>query len=53
MGEKITASLTQIWSLADGAVEFITGNDLLMIFLTAGLVGIGFRVFRKAKRTAM
>lgn len=48
----MAAALTQISSLATTALGIITENDVLMIFFCAGLLGVGFKVIRQAKRAA-
>lgn len=59
----ITDGLTEIWKIVTQAVQFMIGggtagtpladgNDLLKLFLVAGLIPIGFRIFRSAKRAA-
>lgn len=48
----MTAALTQISSLATSALGIITENEVLMVFFCAGLLGVGFRVIRQAKRAA-
>lgn len=57
----ITDRLTDIWSIVSKCVEFIVGGTgegalpgvpLLQLFLVAGLIPIGFRIFRSAKRAA-
>ena len=50
-GAAVTAALTTVWSVVDGCVDFITGNAVLMVIFVAGLVPIGFRIFRKAKNS--
>lgn len=48
----ITTALAELWTIVSGCVTFMTGNELLQIFLVAGLVVIGFRIFRSAKKAA-
>lgn len=36
-----------VWTRVAG---IITGNDVLMIFLAGGLITLGFRVFKRAKK---
>lgn len=50
--EWITSGLTEIWNIVSGCVTFLTGNALMQLFLVAGLIPIGFRIFRSAKRAA-
>ena len=44
-GTAITAGISMVW-------DVMTGNPLLVVFVGASLVSLGFRFFRKAKRTA-
>lgn len=59
----ITTGLAEIWKIVQQGVQFIigggaegtaleNGNTLLQLFLVAGLIPIGFRIFRSAKRAA-
>lgn len=36
-----------VWAKMAG---IISGNDVLMIFLAGGLITLGFRVFKRAKK---
>lgn len=36
-----------VWARMTG---IISGNDVLMIFLAGGLITLGFRVFKRAKK---
>ena len=48
----ITTALEDLWTVVSGCVTFMTGNTLMQVFLVAGLVAIGFRIFRSAKKAA-
>lgn len=48
----ITTALSTVSTLATNAIGIITGNDVLMVMFCGGLLGIGFRVIRQAKRAA-
>ena len=48
----MTSALTQIQSLVTTAIDIITGNEVLMVLFCGGLLGVGFRVIKSAKRTA-
>jgi len=50
--EDITTSLTQVFAILTSCVNFITGNPVLMICFVAGLVPLGFGIFRAAKHAA-
>lgn len=41
----ITAAMASVWDL-------ITGNPLLIVYAGAGLLALGFRFFRRARRVA-
>lgn len=46
----ISGALTNAWTLVDSAITFITTNDVFVVIFAAGLIPIGFRIFKKAKR---
>ena len=56
----ITTALAQMWSIVTSCVTFIIGDGtennpgqpLLQLFLVAGLIAVGFRIFRSAKKAA-
>lgn len=59
----ITSGLSTIWTIVTQCVQFIigggaegtalaSGNSLLQLFLVAGLIPVGFGIFRSAKRAA-
>lgn len=45
----ILSGVTQVISVANQAVTFLTGNPLCLLFIGASALGIGFGIFRKAK----
>lgn len=47
----IEAALANVWGVVDSCITFITGNAALMCLFVAGLVPIGFKIFRKAKKS--
>lgn len=47
----IEAALTNVWSVVESCITFITGNAALMMLFVAGLIPIGFKIFRKAKKS--
>ena len=47
----ISAALTNVWSVVDSCINFITGNAALMMLFAASLVPVGFKLFKKAKRS--
>lgn len=46
----ITTALANVWDLVGDSIDFMKDNVVLMAVLAAGLVPIGFRIFKKAKR---
>lgn len=48
----MTTALTTIGTLVTTALGYITGNDVLMVMFCGGLLGVGFKVIRQAKRAA-
>lgn len=46
----ISGALANAWTLVDSAITFITTNDVFVVIFAAGLIPIGFRIFKKAKR---
>lgn len=46
------AALTTIQTLVSSALSIITANTVLMVFFCGGLLGVGFRIIRQAKRAA-
>ena len=48
----ISSMLTEMWTIVTSCVTFLTGNALFQLFLVAGLIPIGFRIFRSAKKAA-
>lgn len=47
----IESALTNVWGVVESCITFITGNAALMALFVAGLVPIGFKIFRKAKKS--
>lgn len=50
--EAITGAVTSVISIATECVSFLTANPVCLIFLAGSVVGIGFGIFRRAKRSA-
>lgn len=48
---KVQEALVHVWELVENAITFITDNAALMVLFTASLVPIGFRLFRKARKS--
>ena len=48
---NITGALTNVWTVVDSCIDFIVDNPALMMLFAAGLVPVGFKLFKKAKRS--
>lgn len=48
-GASMTSGVSDVLSVATSAVTFLTGNPLCLIFIGASLLGLGFKIFKKAK----
>lgn len=48
----ISTALTEVGTIVTQAVNIITGNTVLFVIFCGGLLGIGFRVIKQAKRAA-
>ena len=47
----VTSGLTTVMEVLGECVTFIGGNPVLMVIFTGSLVGMGFKLFKKAKRS--
>ena len=47
----LEAALDNVWALVTDCVEFITTNAALMVIFAASLVPIGFKIFRRARKS--
>lgn len=47
----VSDALTTVTSVFTSAMSIITGNAVLMVFFAAGLLGVGFRLVRKARKS--
>lgn len=52
MAENLTGALTNIGTIITQCVGIITDNPVLFLFFCGGLLGIGFKAVRQAKRAA-
>jgi len=53
MGEgTLATALTNVGTVVTQAVGIITANEILMVMFAGGLLGVGFRAIRQAKRAA-
>lgn len=48
--ENVTSAFAYVTDIFTQCMTTITGNVVLMACLAGGLVSIGFRLFKKAKR---
>lgn len=48
--DPLTVALAAFSTIWTATVGMITGNEYLMIFLVAGLIGTAFRIFKRAKK---
>jgi hypothetical protein len=48
----VIAAMADCLSLVPDLIAVITGNPVLLFFLAASLVPVGFGIFRAAKRAA-
>lgn len=46
----MSAALTNVGTVVTQAIGIVTGNDILMTLFAGGLLGIGFRAIRWAKK---
>lgn len=46
----VTSALSTVTSVFSSAMSIITGNAVLMVFFAAGLLGVGFRLVKRARR---
>lgn len=53
MAEWVTTAITSCTTLFNGAIDMITGNELMAVLLVGGtLIPLGFHIFRSARHTA-
>ena len=50
-GINIGDALSTVSDVFTSAMSIITGNAVLMVFFAAGLLGVGFRLVKKARRS--
>ena len=48
----VTGAMSTLTSLVNSVFSMLTGNPLLVLFLAAGLLGVGIRVFTKLRGAA-
>lgn len=47
----ITTALKTVWDIVESCVTFISDNPIMMVLLVAGMVPVGFKIFKRAKRS--
>lgn len=52
LGTAISSAIDTIVTIMEKCLDLVVTNPLVMIFVAAGLVGIGVGLFRKLKKTA-
>lgn len=50
--EDLITAVSSVMSVVGSCVTFLLGQPLLLFFLAAGLVPVGFAIFKSAKRAA-
>lgn len=50
-GIDVSDALGTVTNVFTSAMSIITGNAVLMVFFAAGLLGVGFRLVKKARRS--
>ena len=51
-GTTIATALSQVGTIVTQCLGVITGNEILFVIFAGGLLGIGFKAIRQAKRAA-
>lgn len=49
--ETVSGALENVWSMVNSCVTFITSNTALLFLFVSSLVPVGFKLFKKAKRS--
>lgn len=44
-------ALETVWTVVGQCVDFVTENSILMTIFCASLIPIGFKIFKRAKRS--
>lgn len=51
MGENVlSTALTNVGTVVTQAIGIVSGNELLMVLFAGGILGVGFRAIKWAKR---
>lgn len=51
-GTTIATALAEVGTIVTQCMGIITGNSVLFVIFAGGLLGIGFRAIRQAKKSA-
>lgn len=46
----VSSALDSVWDLVNSALNFIVSNNVFVVMFAAGLIPIGFKIFKKAKK---
>ena len=46
----IQSAISNLTTVFGSAIDIITGNVAMMLFLAGGIVMLGFRIFKRGKR---
>lgn len=47
---NIVTALSHVWDIVGSCVNFITTNEVFVVIFGAGLIPLGFKIFKKAKK---
>lgn len=47
----VTTALGNVWDVVDSCIDFIVNNPPLLMLFAASLIPVGFKIFKKAKRS--
>lgn len=50
--DKVLSTIPEVFDLAGQCFSAVTENDILVLFFSVSLIGVGLSVFRKLRRTA-
>ena len=48
----LTTAIATIWTTVTDCITHMTSDSYLALFLAASVIGLGFKIFRSAKKTA-
>ena len=47
---NVVTALQHVWDIVGSCVNFITTNEVFVVIFGAGLIPLGFKIFKKAKK---